>query len=149
MVELLPGETTMFALGPCPSADDMDKIRNGRGDVVAVNCPGNTSRWWRPYCDGVLKLSPEGDVYRCAQCGRERKVKVEYSWWYRLRRWPRWLNRVWAFVGAYFWIACPLCGGMFGGHEWGKWGEHAVCIRQPQGNDKGVCWRCVNKEGVY
>lgn len=31
---------------------------------------------------------------------------------------PRWLNRWWAWLGGYFWIPCPRCGRMFGGHEW-------------------------------
>jgi hypothetical protein len=30
----------------------------------------------------------------------------------------RWLNRLIAHLGGYFWMPCPLCGEMFGGHEW-------------------------------
>lgn len=105
-IELKSGETTAFMLGPCPSADDMDR--------------------WR----------------------RARVSRVDYSWWYRLRRWPRWVNRAWAFMDAYFWIPCPLCGRSFGGHEWAKRDGHPVCVRAAEGNGKGVCWRCVNKAGV-
>ncbi len=31
---------------------------------------------------------------------------------------PRWLNHIYAVVTGYFWAPCPLCGEMFGGHEW-------------------------------
>jgi uncharacterized C2H2 Zn-finger protein len=30
---------------------------------------------------------------------------------------PRWLHRLWARVAGYFWVPCPECGQMFGGHE--------------------------------
>lgn len=30
---------------------------------------------------------------------------------------PRWLHRVYAFLFGYFWVPCPICGRMFGGHE--------------------------------
>lgn len=33
-----------------------------------------------------------------------------------LRR-PRWFHRVWAWLFGYFWLPCPDCGRMFGGHE--------------------------------
>ena len=32
---------------------------------------------------------------------------------------PRWLHRVYAAVGGYFWLPCPCCGRKFGGHETG------------------------------
>jgi len=30
---------------------------------------------------------------------------------------PRWLHRVYARVMNYFWLPCPQCGRMYGGHE--------------------------------
>lgn len=30
---------------------------------------------------------------------------------------PRWVHRIWAFVRGYYWLPCPRCGRMFGGHE--------------------------------
>lgn len=30
---------------------------------------------------------------------------------------PRWLHRLYAWARGYFWIPCPKCGRMFGGHE--------------------------------
>jgi len=30
---------------------------------------------------------------------------------------PRWMHRAWARIGGYFWLPCPECGRMFGGHE--------------------------------
>ncbi len=37
---------------------------------------------------------------------------------------------------GYFWLPCPRCGQMFGGHEMGgtDW--------QITGNGKATCWRC-------
>lgn len=32
---------------------------------------------------------------------------------------PRWLQKLYALLFGYFWIPCPTCGNMFGGHEWG------------------------------
>ncbi len=33
-------------------------------------------------------------------------------------RLPRWCHRVYAWFAGYFWLPCPVCGQMFGGHEW-------------------------------
>jgi hypothetical protein len=30
---------------------------------------------------------------------------------------PRLVHRTWAKVNGYFWLPCPICGRMFGGHE--------------------------------
>jgi hypothetical protein len=30
---------------------------------------------------------------------------------------PRWLHRLYAAALGYFWLPCPICGRMFGGHE--------------------------------
>ena len=30
---------------------------------------------------------------------------------------PRWTHRVYARLLGYFWLPCPQCGRMFGGHE--------------------------------
>ena len=32
---------------------------------------------------------------------------------------PRFMHQFYAFLFSYFWIACPCCGRMFGGHEIG------------------------------
>lgn len=44
----------------------------------------------------------------------------------------RLLRRVYAALGGYFWLPCPACGEMFGGHEIGE------CARL----DGAVCRRC-------
>lgn len=33
-------------------------------------------------------------------------------------RGPRWMHHIIAELGGYFWLPCPVCGRMFGGHEW-------------------------------
>lgn len=32
---------------------------------------------------------------------------------------PRWIHHLYASMCGYFWIPCPNCGRMFGGHELG------------------------------
>ena len=53
---------------------------------------------------------------------------------------PRWFHQLYAWLGGYFWLPCPRCGRMFGGHE-------------PKGGDKLVdgrlmmaCSRCPQKD---
>lgn len=44
-------------------------------------------------------------------------------WWLRygkmLPRHPRWLNWLWTRIARLFWLPCPRCGELFGGHERG------------------------------
>ena len=51
----------------------------------------------------------------------------------------RWLNRLKAWWGCYFWLPCPLCGQHFGGHEW-RVGHTIPTERTYVG--KGVCPDC-------
>lgn len=51
----------------------------------------------------------------------------------RLRR----LNRLYACLWGYFWLPCPICRQMFGGHEVG----HDSLMDGP-GHGWGVCWVC-------
>jgi len=44
----------------------------------------------------------------------------------------RTLNKWYAYLMGYFWIPCPMCGRMFGGHE---------CSESSIDN-KILCWRC-------
>jgi hypothetical protein len=39
------------------------------------------------------------------------------------------LNRIYAFLFGYFWLPCPACGEMFGGHEagWATVGTRIAC----------------------
>ena len=54
-----------------------------------------------------------------------------------LPRYPRFLNRLWAFLGSYYWSDCPACGKMYGGHE------HASNSFMDSWNGgRLVCWRC-------
>lgn len=50
---------------------------------------------------------------------------------------PRWVNRLYANLLGYFWLPCPICGQMFGGHERSK------TVSVPVGPDASliVCWR--------
>lgn len=31
---------------------------------------------------------------------------------------PRWCHKLFAHALGFFWLPCPACGEMFGGHEW-------------------------------
>ena len=50
----------------------------------------------------------------------------------------RLLNKLYAHLFGYFWLPCPLCGQMFGGHEW----KRGHLIRITQYNSKGICKDC-------
>jgi hypothetical protein len=54
-----------------------------------------------------------------------------------MRRRFRTLNRLYAFLWGYFWLPCPKCGQMFGGHERGTTG---VPTGTP-GEEWMACWR--------
>ena len=52
-----------------------------------------------------------------------------------------WIHHLWAHMWGYFWLPCPNCGRMFGGHEVG---EHEI-IRM--WSDYGLA-TCSNPECV-
>lgn len=37
-----------------------------------------------------------------------------------MSRLPRWAHRIYAWLGGYFWLPCPVCGEHFSGHEIGR-----------------------------
>jgi len=49
------------------------------------------------------------------------------------------LNQFYAWLFGYFWLPCPLCSQMFGGHEWTEHGQWR--------NGKGICVDCFKKLG--
>lgn len=54
------------------------------------------------------------------------------------------LNKLKAETRGYFWTACPLCGQMFGGHEWKTWTgghDHSIPTDRP-GNFTAICPDC-------
>lgn len=45
----------------------------------------------------------------------------------------RTLHQFWAWLRGYFWLPCPTCGRMFGGHEiggyvWTDGGNDGLCV---------------------
>lgn len=54
------------------------------------------------------------------------------------RKQPRWLQQLRAYLGAYFWLPCPICGEYFGGHEWGD----RDTLWETPGEGTGVCANC-------
>jgi hypothetical protein len=58
----------------------------------------------------------------------------------------RTLNRLYARLFGYFWLPCPLCGQMSGGHEWRDLGGKPSAIPDPEGGHgsfKGICPDCT------
>lgn len=39
---------------------------------------------------------------------------------------PRLLHKWYANLMGYFWLSCPICGEMFGGHELHGWGIYII-----------------------
>lgn len=54
----------------------------------------------------------------------------------------RWLHHLYASLGAYFWLPCPLCGREFGGHEWLTGPFSSVPDGEP-GRRSGICPPCT------
>lgn len=52
----------------------------------------------------------------------------------------RWAHKLYANFFGYFWLPCPICGEMFGGHEWRD--PNAV-LWKSEGGGEGVCQKCV------
>lgn len=48
----------------------------------------------------------------------------------------RLINKIYARLMGHFWLPCPICGQMFGGHEWG--GTLKISSRRGE----GVCPDC-------
>jgi hypothetical protein len=78
----------------------------------------------------------------CAQC-----APLSLGRWLRRRnnKWPRWIHRLYANTHGYFWLPCPVCGKMFGGHEkggdldlgYGRGKMTCGCNRAISPNDRG------------
>ena len=51
------------------------------------------------------------------------------------------LARLYAEANGYFWLPCPLCGQMFGGHEWGDIDGKSSTI--PDGTGRPGAWRAI------
>lgn len=61
---------------------------------------------------------------------------------------PRRLHKIWADFAGYFWLPCPLCGEMFGGHEW-KTSALNSTIMTSWHTGKGVCPNCHGAAKEY
>lgn len=59
----------------------------------------------------------------------------------------RTLNHFTALVLGYFWRPCPLCGKMFGGHEWHY--ETDSMIMETRSSGELVCPECTEKAERY
>ena len=53
---------------------------------------------------------------------------------------PRWMHRLWAAIAGYFWLPCPRCGRMFGGHE-----RHGG-TKLVAGRMMICCYRCPQRD---
>jgi hypothetical protein len=58
----------------------------------------------------------------------------------------RLFNRIYAWYFHYFWLPCPICGQMFGGHEWTSYGGLSSTIYNDWDNPtlgKAICPDCT------
>jgi len=51
---------------------------------------------------------------------------------------PRVIHRIYANLMGYFWLPCPLCRRMFGGHEW----LPGNTLQESLSEGRGVCPDC-------
>lgn len=60
-------------------------------------------------------------------------------------RLPRRLHELFAKLNGYFWLPCPLCGELFGGHEWRDIDGKPAEIPDPDhaGRGIGICPACT------
>jgi hypothetical protein len=94
------------------------------------------TRWAMGYMadsGGSWVIAGRGEVSHDALQAASRSKRQRWARWLRAARWA---NRVYAWLGGYFWLPCPQCGRMFGGHECGA--GHV----QREGKDWRTCWRC-------
>ncbi len=66
---------------------------------------------------------------------------------------PRWMHRLRAWAGGYFWLPCPLCRRPFGGHEWRSTAGKPASIPAPDvchcghehapNTNVGICPACT------
>ncbi len=47
---------------------------------------------------------------------------------------PRWMSHLYATIHAYFWLPCPNCGRMYGGHE-----NHGPTLFTDMGSGSTTC----------
>lgn len=63
-------------------------------------------------------------------------------------RLPRWLHRFYAWVTGRFWLPCPHCGAVFGGHEWlfdqeYRANGHLASVWIEGGHHRAICPACT------
>lgn len=54
-------------------------------------------------------------------------------------------HKKYADLFGYFWLPCPICGEMMGGHEWK---EGSIQVLQDEHAGKCCCTSCVKKYGI-
>ena len=62
---------------------------------------------------------------------------------------PRWIHRRYAELLGYFWLPCPLCGRLSGGHEWDGFNPRASMPVPGEPNRyRGVCPSCTRRNAL-
>jgi hypothetical protein len=62
-----------------------------------------------------------------------------------ISRLPRWVHHAYALVAGYFWLPCPLCDRLFGGHEARDIDglSSSTPAREPGRPDRAICPACT------
>lgn len=58
----------------------------------------------------------------------------------------KWLHQLYAFIFGYFWLPCPKCGEMFGGHQHEPYGAHVTVTEGDGQHCYCVCPACDTAE---
>ena len=58
----------------------------------------------------------------------------------------RWFHKQYAEFNGYFWLPCPICHIMTGGHEWK--GNNSIKILRRDGMGRFCCSACAKKYGI-
>ncbi len=56
---------------------------------------------------------------------------------------PRWVHHIYAVLFHYYWLPCPLCGQMTGGHEWHDRNGLSSTLRVGPSRGKAICASCT------
>ena len=70
--------------------------------------------WWSPYFIRQSECSWL-QTQLCPTCAPLWSLRRYMRAWNNNA--PRWIHRLYAWVFGYFWLPCPRCGRLFGGHE--------------------------------
>lgn len=83
------------------------------------------------FCLMTLPIALSMNKYIHSERGEIFTKKLPYK--------PRFINWIWACWGGYFWLPCPICDELLGGHE------PRGTLMKTRSTGTGVCRNCINE----